>query len=201
MAVRIVASPVEHVRIRDVGLDAFRGLAVLLMIGDHVAFLFGFDGYRLTFGRLAMPMFFLLAGHLAGRLRWRHAGIAGLGVLLPLAVPWIDSPNVLVWWALGCAVIAGGRAIARRGGFFLLMQVLAAAGLVVAANGWEVPGHTYQPLALLGLMALGTSWPRWWFTWAGSLPAWVAAIGRHPVAWYVGHLLVLEGVVLWLLSV
>lgn len=181
---------------RVVGLDAFRGLAILLMIGDHLSLFLGLDGYRMTLGRLAMPMFFLLAGHLAGRLRWRHAWIALLGVALPLAAPWVDSPNVLVWWALGSCVLVA----ARRLGVPALLIV--AVGLTVGANGWElVGGHTYEPAALVGLMALGSVWPRHWFTWAAAAPGWVAAVGRHPVAWYVGHVLLLEGVMLWLSNV
>lgn len=179
---------------RSAALDAFRGLAILLMIGDHVSLILGFDAYRYTLGRAAMPAFFLLAGHLAGRLSWRHVRIAAIGLALPLAVPWIDSPNVLVLWSVGCLLLWGLR---RWGAPVQLVAILA---LAAAANGWgALPfGRSYVPLALWGLMAVGAGLPRTWFTWAGVLPAWVAAMGRHPIAWYVGHLLVLEGVMLWL---
>lgn len=173
--------------VRWVAFDAFRGLAVLAMLADHLTLVLGGpDLIRLTVGRLAVPMFFLLAGYLVTRPRWRHLGIGLVGLLLPVAVPWIDSPNVLATWALGVVVIW----LWRLGG--LPVWGLAALGLVLFANDWgQVPG-SYPPAALIGLMALGTMVPRSAFEWARHAPGWVAAIGRHPVGWYVGHLLVLQ---------
>jgi len=173
-------------------LDGFRGLAIALMMLDHATYvLAGPAEIRWTLGRLAMPMFFLLAGHLAGRLRWRHAQIGLLGLLLPLAVPWIDTPNVLLLWALGCAVVYA----ARWAG--LPLWLLIVVPLVEVANGVSIDGPGYYSPAVLGaLMALGTMLPRTTFNWrlprAALRP--VAALGRHPILWYVGHLLVFQSV-------
>lgn len=182
--------------LRVVGFDAFRGLAVLAMFVDHLALVFGGpDELRLTIGRLAMPAFFLLAGHLAGRLRFRHLEIFALGILLPVFVPWVDAPNVLVWWAIGCAVLVAARAA----GF--PSWLLAAAALGASANGFStVPDGLlmYDPIALYGLMALGQLIPSSSFTWAARAPRWVAVLGAHPIAFYVGHLVLLRVVQLQL---
>jgi hypothetical protein len=179
--------------VRVVGYDAFRGLAVLCMIVDHLALVLGGPvELRLTVGRLAMPAFFLLAGHLARRPRLRHLWIALLGFALPLVVPWIDSPNVLVWWAWGVVVLW----VWRWAGFELWPIVILA--LVVAANGWTQTEGTYDWFALVALMAVGSMLPATAFTWAAPAPRCVALLGRHPVSIYAGHLLALQTAV-WLL--
>lgn len=181
-------------RERSDQLDAFRGIAIALMMLDHGVYIAaGPDEIRWTLGRLAMPMFFLLAGHLSTRLRWRHLQIGLLGACLPLAVPWIDNPNVLLLWALGCV----GLWCSRRFGF--PVWVLVAVPLVQVANGISIdgPGY-YSPGVLLALMALGTMIPEHTFTVSRRLPGRVeqllAAVGRHPILWYVGHLLIFQSI-------
>jgi surface polysaccharide O-acyltransferase-like enzyme len=168
-----------------------RGLAVLLMIGDHVARLLPYgEVYRLSLGRLAMPLFFLVAGSLVTRVRWRHLWVALLGLLLPLVVPWLDWPNVLTWWAVGCVVIV----VLRGGG--VPVWLLAAVALVRMGNGWGVQvGNSYDPAALVGLMALGSMVGPVAFAWGNKLPAWSGFIGRHPLGWYVGHAVALQLVI------
>jgi hypothetical protein len=183
-------SPVKPAR--SVALDVFRGLAILAMLADHLAYLTGGpEVIRLTVGRLAMPAFFILAGHLARRPRLRHAEVFVLGLVLPALVPWIDSPNVLCWWALGvvCLWLLG-----RLGWPAWLLVALP---LTLGANGWlHLDGNGYAGSALFGLMALGAILPRSVFAWAGRLPRQVARplafLGRHPIAFYAGHLLALE---------
>lgn len=183
---------------RVAGYDAFRGLAVLAMVVDHLAYVLeGPAELRSSIGRLAMPMFFLLAGHLSRRLSWRHLGIFGVGSLLPVLVPWIDNPNVLVWWAIGCLLLAIARAAS------VPVWLIAAVGLALAANGRvDVTGingaATYDAAALWGLMALGTLLPSSAFTWAARAPRWIVAVGSYPLTFYVGHLLVLQAALLLL---
>lgn len=180
---------------RSVALDVFRGLAILAMMSDHLAIVAGGpDWVRFTVGRLALPMFFVLAGHLASRPRWRHAGIVVVGLLLPLVVPWIDSPNVLVLWGVGLVSL---RVLLW---LHLPPWLLAVIALTVAANGWALAPGGYEVTSLVGLMGVGAMLPRSVFAWAGSGPEWVGALGRHPVWWYVGHLLVLQGVVLLIVA-
>lgn len=190
------APGVVETRARSVALDVFRGLAILAMIVDHVMVVAGGPIlFRIMPGRLAMPMFFLLAGHLARSPRWRHAGIAGIGIALPFAVPWIDAPNVLVLWALGVVVLWA----CRRYGF--PVWLLPVIGLAFSANSWSfaAPG-AYEPVALLGLMAIGSAVPYHAFVRfgrgvRGRARKACALLGRHPVSIYVGHLLVLQAIV------
>lgn len=173
---------------RQIGLDAFRGLAILLMVLDHVTMLAqGPDLIRDTLGRAAMPMFFILGGHLTRRVGWRHAAILALGLWLPTLIPWLDDPNVLAWYALGAGLIA----LLRRAG--IPVWALLVVGLTLGANHWlnTDPG-SFNPWMLFGLMALGAMIPRASFAWTNRLPTWLAVIGRAPLRWYVGHAAVLQ---------
>lgn len=194
-----VAAP----RMRLDHLDAVRGLAILVMFADHFAvvtqMLTGHSdllhSFRLTVGRAAMPLFFILAGYLARKLRTRHLAIGGIGLALPFAVPWIDSPNVLVWWAVGCAVLAMFREF--RWSPVLLVVVGLVFGANVGYSGLAFGTSSFEPMCLLGLMGLGamlrpTAW--WWAYHLPARPA-LAFLGRFPVWLYVGHLLVLQVVV------
>lgn len=175
---------------RSPALDRVRGLAIVLMAVDHVASLSGWVVVEDTVGRAAMPLFFVLAGSLLGRLRWRHAQLVGLGLLLPVVMPWLDAPNVLTLYGVGALVIWLWRRLVWP------VWVLAAAGLTQAANGWAggLFFTGYQPLALLGLLALGAMLPRTTWSWGSSLPGWMGLLGRFPVTVYVGHLLVLTAI-------
>src|SRR4051794_34146876 len=86
-------------RTRDAALDGVRGLAVALMVLDHVCAVTG-SGHLLRYSvtRLSMPLFFVVSGHLVRRLSSRHLWVLLAGLMLPGAVPWIDNPNVLVWY-------------------------------------------------------------------------------------------------------
>lgn len=183
------AAPATRTRIA--GLDRARGLAIVLMVADHCCvFIPGGFGYRITLGRLAMPIFFVLAGYLARRITSRHLYVVCIGAALPLAVPWIDNPNVLVWWALGCVLLYAMRCW----GLSPWLLIIACAGY--AANGWPTTfGDTYSPLGLFALLAVGQLLPATAWRWTDRLPRWLALPGRHPIALYVGHLLVLELIV------
>lgn len=182
-----MTATVYDARVRVGAWDAFRGLAVCFMVIDHVALTTGLpDELRILPGRLAMPMFFLLAGYLARTPRWRHLVIGAVGLALPLLVRWIDHPNVLVLWAVGVGVLW----LWREAG--LPAWILAAVGLGMAANGYVAADGSYDVVAMWGLMALGGMLPGSAFGWAGRLPAAFVLIGRHPIVWYLGHLAVLE---------
>lgn len=179
------------------GLDAARGLAIVFMAVDHLCVVFaGPLWLRLSVGRLALPVFFVLAGHLARRVSARTVAIAAAGVLLPLVVPWIDAPNVLVYWAVGVCVIAACRRWPAA------LWAIVVVGLTWGANHFRLlPAgvSSYELPLLLAMMAAGAlaGAGLWW--WADRLPAWLAALGRHAVWVYIGHLLVLQAVaVIWL---
>lgn len=182
---------------RLVSLDVWRGLAVLAMVVDHLALVTPLpDVFRLFPGRVAMPLFFLIAGALVTRLTWRHLDGLLFGLALPFVVPWIDAPNVLVWWALGCAALVG----MRRVGLPLWLPVVLAVAAYANGYGHGLDG-SYGPLGLLALMCLGAMLPL--STWAsgalllqGRLRGVLAWVGRHALSLYVGHLLLLQVVLL-----
>lgn len=175
---------------RSAALDRLRGLAVLLMLADHVlVFTPHAMPVRLTLTRLAMPLFFLIAGNLATRCRWpRLAWVLGWGLLLPAVAWWIDIPNVLVWYALGVPVIVWCRPY-RFGR--IVLGLLAVVPLVTLANGEALRPITtgFDPSALLGIMALGALTPRDWFEPGEWLPRWLGWCGRYPLTVYVVHVL------------
>lgn len=169
---------------RSLALDRVRGVAIVLMVLDHVLELTTpTDPLRLTLTRMSMPLFFLVSGHLVKRLSRRTLGICAVGLILPYFVPWIDSPNVLVYYCLGAFVLS----------LFPPLPVCFI-GLTVAANHFDIIGNSYGFGAVLGLMALGKMIPRSSFNWANALPDVFTKIGRYPLTIYVGHLLILEGI-------
>jgi uncharacterized membrane protein YcfT len=188
---------------RSVAIDRARGLAIVCMVLDHCLLIWGGSEtgaaspvhvLRSTVGRIALPLFFVISGHLVRRLSWRWAGIVAIGLVLPVVAPWLDDPNVLVWYGLGAAVIVACR---RYGVSLWLLPVLS---LAWAAN-WgfsplHVSLHSYDGLALLGLMGLGAVLDRQSFGWASRLPRLLDWPGRHPLSVYVGHVLVLNVLVL-----
>jgi surface polysaccharide O-acyltransferase-like enzyme len=170
-------------------LDELRGLAVALMVLDHLL-IFVAPGHwlRATVTRAAMPLFFVVAGHLARRVRWRRLlGVAAVGAALPAVVPWLDRPNVLLLYAVGVPVVVWARS---RG----LLPLVIAAALTLAANGWADPtGHAYWAPAVVALMATGALIRfREVELGRGVVPpgaAHLARLGRYPLSVYVGHAL------------
>jgi len=175
-------------------IDRIRGLAVLCMIFDHAVIVFVGAGspLRWTLGRLAMPLFFLLGGYLVRRLSWRHGWVFVLGCFLPVVVPWVDSPNVLVWYAVGAVILWSADTVWAR---WLTLAV----GLALSANfPDQTIGSSYAPGMLVGLMIVGALLRHYHgsgvLAWGRYLPRWFAPVGRYPLTIYVGHLLVLRAV-------
>lgn len=170
---------------RDVALDRIRGAAVALMLVDHLALWLDLLPLRLTVGRLALPLFFLLAGHLAGRLGRRTLHLVAAGLALTVLAPWAGSPSILLWIAFCLVVIVAARA-AR-----FPLWLLAAVPLTLAANRWPIGATGYDPAGLLALMALGALLPRSAFAWGHRLPALLDLPGRYALSAYVVHALAL----------
>jgi hypothetical protein len=166
------------------------------MVADHLLVVTGHEHSPLRYSitRLSMPLFFVVSGHLFRRLRWRHAGIAGVGLALPLVVPWVDNPNVLVTYVAGAVLLSwfAQCPFPRLGR--VLPYLLVGLALTVHAN--RFPGvwsgsDSYEPLCLFALMALGRLLPLEALSGL-RLPAWLGWAGRWPLSVYVGHLLLLE---------
>lgn len=191
------ASPIPP---RSAAIDRLRGAAVALMVLDHLLIVTGHSGsvLRETVTRAALPLFCILAGHLAGRASWRWGALFVAGAVLPAVVPWVDAPNVLLLIFCGLLYLAAVRLMPPAlGDFALLFAVVL--GLTRFANGYADPlgDRAFDYYAVVGLMALGRLIPRLSLERVGSvLPASSAAFGRYPLSLYVGHLLFLHWFVL-----
>jgi hypothetical protein len=182
---------------RSRALDALRGLAILLMVVDHVALFAGAPVLRETVGRVAMPLFFVLGGHLAVRFAWRRQlSITAVGIVLQVLAPWSGAGPLLLTFVLGAYIVSGVRR------WPVVLAVFVGWGLTLGANGvaeLDFDGLGYNMSCLLGLMALGALLPRDVLTVLGKLPSRVLSVlalaGRRPLTLYAGHVLLLT--VLW----
>lgn len=189
-------------------VDGLRGVAMLLMLGDHIAATAGVGGgvTRLTITRLALPLFMALSGYVLAykdRPSTRRIivltvaatialllvrdleGMAGADVLLVYLVALIVWPWVRKH-PLESAIVGLGTASA-------LPVLLASHGIV-----WD----GYWPGLLIGWMAFGamwrrldgkngTTWSRWLKELGDTMPTPIVLLGQVPVLFYVGHLAVL----------
>jgi fucose 4-O-acetylase-like acetyltransferase len=177
--------------VRSASLDKIRGLAIVAMMIDHAVIITsGPVELRQTIGRIALPLFFIVAGHLAHRLTWRHAWILGVGLLLPVFIPWLSTPNILVSYVLGAVALWACSLMGRNARYVAVAVVVVC--LTAVANGHGNDGG-YNGFALLALMVAGSLTSRDWFEWLGGW-LWrpLAVIGRRPLTWYVGHLALFE---------
>lgn len=177
-------------RARSVPLDALRGLAILAMIADHAAKLAELEVIRWSVGRLAMPVFMLIAGALVRRLKWRLLWIAALGIALPILYPWMGQPDILVAYAVGAVVVLIVQAAAAGASRSLATgyAVAGIAAVTLAANGIEPWMFGAVALMVIGA-ALG---PARIEQAATRVPRWLARIGRRPLTWYVAHIVALD---------
>lgn len=182
-----LSHPHSHRKGRDLFLDKWRGLAILLMIADHVAYFHGPDWLRQTLTRLSMPIFFILAGHLANRVSLRTLAIGATGFLLPIYVTWIDNPNVLLWLAIGSAVLA----FSQHYPMVQYLTIILALTLMANYRIGEIFG-SYHPAALLALMALGNLIPRYAFRCGDRLPGVFAFLGRFSLSIYIVHVVIFQ---------
>lgn len=174
------------------GVDRLRGLAVLLMVADHVALVAGAGGaWRLTVTRAALPLFCVVAGSLARPGRpGRRLGVvaaAGLAATVLGAPLGIGQPDVLFLLA-GVLVLV--RWVGPRPGGPAWAAV-ACLG-VIQATTWPMAWTGYEVGTVLALVLVGQVVARRDLDQLGCrLPAVLAPVGRAPLWWYVGHLWVL----------
>lgn len=175
---------------RSAGLDALRGVAILAMTVDHLALFLDVPELRVTVGRVAMPLFFVLGGHLARRLSWRLLLVPVVGLALEVVAPWSGAGSLLVTFAAGAVFVV----LARR--HPPILAVVAAAGIALGANGYaELLGSAYDPRCLVALMALGALLDRRILEGLRWTPAPLVLLGRFPLTFYAGHVLLLT--LLW----
>jgi uncharacterized membrane protein len=178
---------------RLVEVDRVRGLAIMLMLVDHVAYIAGPVELRMTVGRAAMPLFMLLGGALATRLTWRHGLALGIGGALTVVAPWAGEPNILVQYVLGVFLL-----VCLRWAELTPWVALVAAGVSVS-NGWSDDAWSYEQVGIFALMACGALLGLGWAVRLGGvLPAFLGPVGAAPLRWYVGNVLAIQGVIWWL---
>lgn len=186
---------------RNVQLDVWRGLAVALMIFDHVAATIHADYLWRMPGRVALPLFMLVAGELY-RPGWRprHWQLVLAALLAyPLAVHLeLPSPDVLSVIALGFAVHQLVPADRR------VLLWVAVVGIAQAQwfPLWPVlvGGTGHELGAVVGWLALGrlgVASPRIALADPGPARRALAVAGRCPLSIYLGHLLLLFPVYAW----
>jgi fucose 4-O-acetylase-like acetyltransferase len=176
---------------RDLALDRLRGLAVACMVVDHVALFTGADGLRVTVGRLAMPLFFLLAGHLATRASWRLLNVLAAGVFVYAIAPWTGAAMLLTQLVAGALLVVVLR---RRGTAWLVAALVVLAS--ITANSWDpTPTTAYATAGMWSIMLAGALLPRPALRWGARLPASLGILGRYPLTVYAGHALLLTVVV------
>lgn len=188
--VAIESYPITIVRNRSI--DNLRGLAIALMIVDHAILAFhGPMTIHNTVTRAAMPIFFLLSGHLIKRFSWRLVGIGLIGLILPTIVPFIDDPNVLFWYAVMAPLVLILKRYYFHGLYLILFIVFM---LTANFHYFLLNGFTsYPPLVLLALMCFGAIIPRIELTSITWIPTIFSKVGSYPISIYVGHLLIIQG--------
>ena len=167
-------------------IDRVRGLAILLMIVDHVLVVMQPDSViRFTLTRAAMPLFCVLAGtFLTDRFKWhRWLYIAGCGVVLSLPGVGVQGkPDILL-------LLAGSFVVATAWPSLVLMCFA-----FLQPATWRIGWGGYEPGLVLGFVLVGRLLPDVLYKLyrAGSLlPNWVAVLGRYPLTIYCVHLLTL----------
>lgn len=175
-----------------------RGAAIVLMVLDHVLIQVDADstvrgGAPWSVTRASLPLFMLVSAAVwrrSGRVRWRLLAVAGVEaflygaldmplpgivVLIFVVVTGLDSAlsadlHPVGWYAL--AVLGGVQALYVRVGWAgyepgLLLLWFSLGRLVVPSIGYDIARIPPRPARLL--------------MW----------IGRWPLSWYVGHLVVI----------
>ena len=166
-------------------LDVARGLAVLLMVLDHIWLARAFPCawlIRKVITRAALPIFMMVSGYLwaVRGWSWRRGTLLVLAAMLSVrlaAGAGLPMPDILTIFA----VVQAMAALAVRWPI-----PLAAAGLLQSSE-WRIGWPNYEPGVVLCFCCLGVLLAK-----MGELPTlrcrWLEWIGRHPLTWYLGHL-------------
>lgn len=188
-------STVTRSRTRIDGLDLVRGLAILLMVLDHVLVLVDPDHLaRLTITRLALPAFAITTGYL-WRPRWstRYLQLLVAAIAADVASgfigPEMGQPGILWLIVYGYGLLWLFEQLDWPPVLKVTMAVLAWHWLPVGGMpDWWTGYHPFEVVAwmLLGRHMLSRHQ-------VAGLPRirWAEAIGRRPLTWYVAHLAVL----------
>jgi uncharacterized membrane protein len=184
--------------VRLPALDLLRGVAVLLMVADHVLYAAGLHVWRLGPTRIALPLFALLAGALfrPGLARRRLVELAVAAILLApplehlLGMPTPGILAVLLW----CVLILQLVDLDSRPTVLAVLTVAVLQPVTWPMVLWFPTWNGYEPGTVLALMLVGQL-ARPYLAQLESRSRAAASsierIGRYPLTLYVGHLLVL----------
>jgi len=181
---------------RFIGVDCWRGLAVVFMAVDHACWFFGvFPWVRSIGTRPGIILWSVVAGvmssgrHISQLYLFIGCGLSAMAAVLPTGCP--DTVLLLTlgsWFAARYPVAS------------VPLALLACVQLA----SWPIPRPWtgYQPGLIFALITMGRLWldrhqlDRLWplgtTTRTTTALAW---LGRHSLALYVGHLLVLSALV------
>jgi len=174
-------------------IDRVRGLAVVLMVVDHVLVLVQFRSpevvqwayaLRMTVTRASLPLFCLCAGVLlhGRRSTARLLDIAAVALVTNVALEvWpmgIRAPEIL---AVLLPVLLAGGVLVRWPAASVVLGVL-------QVTVWPIGWAGYEPGLVVAFVALGVLVGRPALSWGDSLPAALGAVGSRPLAWYAGHM-------------
>lgn len=175
-----------------------RGAAILLMIVDHVLVLVDPDSLaRSTVTRLSMPAFAIVTGYLwRARWTWRYAHLVAAALVAEVCgrLIGLGTPDVLL-------LIGAGYLALWLVEYSGLPPLVAIALAVLSWQHMPVGGMpdtwtNYHPNEVLAWMLLGRYLLEVEHVVRLPRVRWLEAIGRRPLAWYLGHLVVLAAAVI-----
>lgn len=166
------------------GIDRLRGLAILLMVLDHVLVFSGSENHvlRHTITRAALPLFCLVAGVLCSKVnRGRLLDLVWIGCWSSVLNIVAGQPDVTLLFALGFALYSYWSSPV-----FLAICIL-------QPVTWPLPWSGYQPGTVLALLAVGRGLVAVGYLnrLGAMLPQFFRLFGQWPLAIYGGHLTIL----------
>lgn len=187
---------------RDAAADLWRGVAVLGMVFCHFHGAYidhGDDWIRLYSTRWVFPLFMILAGYFfnwdgprAGRLA-QLVIVSVVSVALTVYIE-MDGINIVALYTMAYALMPL---------FMISPLFMVGAGIVQATHPYMAfPYSGYQPGAVFALIGAGVLARRAGYVW--PWPGfgewrWIQFVGRHALAFWIGHLALMGGVQ-WLLN-
>jgi uncharacterized membrane protein YcfT len=172
-------------------LDRLRGLAIALMILDHALVVTDpTHPLRLTITRLALPLFMICAGALHRPLTVRRiarlAPAVAIEAVISPHVP-LAQPGIVTVYLLAVAILAVPAINRALHIYPAPMAVLGILQSLFQPLGW--PG--YEPGLIIAFLCIGIASGHQFQPLAHRLLRYLEPIGRRPLTWYCGHIIVL----------